>query len=106
MTNNTTIKNDPVNHPSHYKLANGCEVIELTENFNFCRGNAVKYLCRAGQKDPNKEIEDLKKAKFYVNREISRLIRLEAMRRAKEQSLPQIHVGVTDEDEASFCPAE
>ena len=64
---------DNVNHPAHYKMGNGCEVIDITENLNFCRGNAVKYLCRAGSKDPEKEVEDLEKAKWYVEREIQRL---------------------------------
>ena len=64
---------DPVNHPSHYKMANGIEVIQLTEQLNFCRGNAVKYICRAGKKDRANEIEDLLKARWYINREIERL---------------------------------
>lgn len=65
--------NDPVNHPSHYKMANGIEVIQLTEQLNFCRGNAVKYICRAGKKNRDSEIEDLLKARWYINREIERL---------------------------------
>lgn len=65
--------NDPVNHPSHYKMANGIEVIQLTEQLNFCRGNAVKYICRAGKKSKADEIEDLLKARWYINREIERL---------------------------------
>ncbi|MGV0949443.1 MAG: DUF3310 domain-containing protein [Azonexus sp.] len=65
--------NDPVNHPAHYKLANGVEVIQLTEQLNFCRGNAVKYIARAGRKDRASEIEDLLKARWYINREIERL---------------------------------
>lgn len=64
---------DPVNHPSHYRLANGAEVIDLTENLNFCRGNAVKYICRAGAKDPATEIQDLEKARWYIDRELTRL---------------------------------
>ena len=66
--------NDPVNHPAHYKLANGAEVIDITENLSFCRGNAVKYICRAGRKGgPDKELEDLQKAHWYLEREIARL---------------------------------
>lgn len=55
---------DNINHPSHYAdgWSNGAEVIDIVENLNFCRGNAVKYLARAGKKDPNKELEDLRKA--------------------------------------------
>ncbi|MFD7552995.1 DUF3310 domain-containing protein [Streptomyces sp. NPDC059835] len=63
-----------VDHPSHYTwLPNGLEVIDLTENLNFSRGNAVKYLCRAGRKDAATELEDLKKARWYIDREIHRL---------------------------------
>ena len=66
--------NDPVNHPSHYKMANGVEVIDITEQLNFCRGNAVKYICRAGKKGgPDLEIQDLRKAAWYINRELQRL---------------------------------
>lgn len=64
---------DPVNQPTHYKFPGGVEVIQLTRHLNFNRGNAVKYLCRAGQKDPAKELEDLRKAEFYVKDEIKRL---------------------------------
>jgi hypothetical protein len=65
---------DPVSHPSHYAegWSNGAEVIDITENLNFNRGNAVKYIARAGKKDPEKELEDLQKAKFYLDREIDR----------------------------------
>lgn len=65
--------NDPVSHPEHYTRFNGIEVIQLTEHLNFCRGNAVKYIARAGAKDPAKEIEDLEKAVWYIQREISRV---------------------------------
>ena len=51
------------------------EVIDAIEawGLNFHRGNAVKYIARAGKKDPTKEIEDLKKAEWYIHREIQRL---------------------------------
>lgn len=64
---------DLINHPPHYKLANGVEVIQLTEQMNFNRGNAIKYIARAGRKDLATEVEDLKKAAWYINREIQRL---------------------------------
>lgn len=65
---------DSVNHPSHYTgFSNGAEVIDITENLNFNRGNAIKYLARAGHKDSASELEDLMKARWYVNREIARL---------------------------------
>lgn len=66
---------DAIN-PDHYRNTGGPEVIELTEHMNFCRGNAVKYLVRAGKKDPDKEVEDLMKAQWYIAREISRVVRI------------------------------
>ncbi|MFJ8930620.1 DUF3310 domain-containing protein [Streptomyces sp. NPDC102364] len=65
---------DSVNQPSHYTwLPNGFEVIDLIEHLTLNRGNAVKYLARAGRKSPDTELEDLKKAAWYVQREIKRL---------------------------------
>ncbi len=63
---------DPVS-PDHYQFGNGAQVIDITEHLTFNRGNVVKYVARAGKKDASKEIEDLRKARFYLNREISRL---------------------------------
>lgn len=67
---------DVVNHPSHYTDGK-IEVIEFIEdkNLNYHKGNAIKYICRAGKKDPQKEIEDLQKAIWYINREIRNLKR-------------------------------
>ena len=66
--------NDPVNHPSHYTFGK-IEVIDAINEWglNFDRGNAIKYIVRAGRKDPKKTIEDLQKAVFYINDEIKRL---------------------------------
>lgn len=64
---------DVVNHPSHYTAYRGIEVIDLTEQMNFNRGNAVKYIARAGLKDPDREVEDLQKARWYLDREIARM---------------------------------
>lgn len=66
--------NDPVNHPSHYTDGK-IDVIDFIDDkkLNFCRGNAVKYIARAGKKDPNKEIEDLEKAVWYLQHDIKRL---------------------------------
>jgi hypothetical protein len=63
---------DNVNKPAHYQFSNGAQVIDITENLTFNAGNVVKYVARAGRKtdDP---IEDLRKARFYINREIERL---------------------------------
>lgn len=73
MTHRSEPTADAVAHPAHYTAYKGLEVIDLTEQLNFNRGNAVKYIARAGLKDPAKEIEDLRKAAWYVNREIERL---------------------------------
>lgn len=63
---------DTVNHPPHYKNhPSGVECIQITEHMNFCRGNAIKYIWRAG--DKGNELEDLKKAAWYIQREIERL---------------------------------
>jgi len=65
-------KHDVVNHPKHYTShPSGVECIQVTEHMGFNLGNAVKYIWRADLK--NNAIEDLKKAAFYINREIERL---------------------------------
>lgn len=60
-----------VNHPPHYKDG-GIETIDFIEakNLNFNLGQVVKYVSRAGKKDPAKLLEDLRKAEFYLKREI------------------------------------
>lgn len=74
--------NDRVNHPSHYTwLKELCdiEVIDITRHMNFNLGNVIKYVLRSGHKseqgmsDKQKTIEDLKKARFYIDDEIRRL---------------------------------
>lgn len=71
---------DNVNHPKHYTShPSGIECIQIAEHHNFCVGNAIKYLWRAGLKDDAnrgtlaKQVEDLEKAKWYIEREIQRL---------------------------------
>jgi hypothetical protein len=63
-----------VNHPSHYNTGR-IEVIDFLEdqNLDFACANAVKYICRAGKKDPSKEIQDLEKAQWYLSRKIANL---------------------------------
>lgn len=70
------MSSDNVSHPSHYAdgWSNGAEVIDLTEHLSFCAGNVVKYVCRAGRKDPDKHVEDLEKARWYLDREIARVM--------------------------------
>ena len=65
---------DNVNHPSHY-TSGKIEVIDFIEDkhLGFHLGNAVKYISRAGRKDPARTVEDLRKAAWYLNRQIERL---------------------------------
>jgi hypothetical protein len=64
--------NDPVNHPSHYTgHPSGIECIQITEHMDFCVGNAVKYLWRAGLK--HNAVEDLEKAKWYIDRKLKQI---------------------------------
>ena len=68
------ITGDPVNHPSHYTShPSGIETIQITRHMNFNRGNAMKYLMRAGLKNSDKEVEDLQKAVWYIQDEIKKL---------------------------------
>ena len=68
------LEHDAVNHPAHYLAhPSGVECIRITEHFNFCLGNAIKYIWRAGLKDNTSTIQDLQKAQWYINNEIKRL---------------------------------
>ena len=69
-----SVENDTVNKPAHYTDGK-IEVIDFIEDkkLGFCLGNAIKYISRAGKKDPTKEVEDLKKAAWYINRRIKEL---------------------------------
>jgi len=62
---------EAIDSPPHYTShESGIECIQVTEHMNFCLGNVVKYVWRVDQKgDP---IENLKKARFYIDREIER----------------------------------
>ena len=72
VTTPSEYMSENVDHPSHYGgKDNPYETIKVIEALgwadNFCKGNAMKYLMRAGKKDPEKEVEDLEKAVFYLN---------------------------------------
>lgn len=70
----TVAEVDVVNHPPHYRHPSGVECIAITEHMTFLRGNAMKYLWRAGSKgDAVQELEDLRKAQWYLAREIGNL---------------------------------
>lgn len=68
-----------VEHPNYYKLSNGIEVLDIVRDLPFNIGNVVKYVIRAGKKkeaglsDKQKQIEDLEKAKFYLEDAIKQL---------------------------------
>ena len=64
-------EHDPVNHPSHYTQGK-FEVIEVIEDWKmpYHLGNAIKYIARAGKKDPEKALQDLQKAVWYLERHI------------------------------------
>ena len=63
--------NDIINHPDHYtQHPSGIECIEIVEHMNYCLGNAIKYIWRADYK--GNPIKDLKKAVWYIEREIKR----------------------------------
>ena len=65
------MENDPVNRPRHYtKHPSGIECIQVTEHMGFNLGNAIKYIWRCDLKKD--AIEDLKKAVWYVEREIEK----------------------------------
>ena len=74
-----------VSKPQHYIAKSGVEVIDLISDMPWIRGNAIKYIFRAGKKYPDKEIEDLEKAVFCINRELERL-----------RSEPQMNVSTVD----------
>lgn len=74
------MKEDRVNNPKHYTShPSGIECIEISKHYNFCIGNAIKYLWRNGLKQESgisakeKQIEDLNKAIWYIKQEIKEL---------------------------------
>ena len=66
--------NENVENPLHYNSGK-IEVIDFIEDqkLGFCLGNVIKYISRAGKKDSSKIVEDLEKAKWYLEREIKKL---------------------------------
>ena len=74
---------DPVNRPAPYtQHPSGIECIQITEHMGFNLGNALKYIWRCDLKVD--AIEDLKKARWYIDREIARLERLAAVLRGDD----------------------
>ncbi len=73
--NQRVVAEEAVQHPKHYGGDTTYETIKVIEawELGFCLGNSVKYISRAGKKDPSKCLEDLKKAQWYLQREITKL---------------------------------
>lgn len=103
-----------VNHPAHYQGENGIETIEIIRHYTCDIANALKYLMRAGKKqemgmeDAEKEIEDLKKALWYIEDyrvKIPQLLLSHFKSRARMQ---QIVIEVTGHaiDEIAYCGYE
>lgn len=85
---------DDINHPSHYTSnPSGIECIEVVEHMTFNRGNAIKYLWRAGLKDHPDGLKDLDKAIWYCQREKQRLMKL------------HVKEDIAEEHRAVACPA-
>lgn len=65
---------EKINHPQHYGGDTTYEAIKVIEawGLGFCLGNTVKYISRSGKKDPAATLEDLKKARWYLDREIAK----------------------------------
>ena len=90
---------DLVNNPPHYNShPSGVECIEITEHLNFCLGNAIKYIWRAGEK--GNAVEDLEKAAWYIKREIERI-----QRKCDTCGRPEDNAFFTVEN-GSFCSIE
>jgi hypothetical protein len=59
---------DPVNHPAHYTdNPKGIQLIDMIGHLSFPKGAAIKYIYRAGVKDPSKTVEDLRKARWFID---------------------------------------
>jgi hypothetical protein len=66
--------NDQVDHPAHYNShPSGVECIDIIRHHNFNTGSAIKYLWRCGLKDNNPELQELRKAIWYIEDEIKRI---------------------------------
>lgn len=71
----TTTNKEAIDHPAHYGGDTVYEAIKviMAWGLGFNLGNAVKYIARAGKKDPTKRLEDLRKGRWYLDYEITRL---------------------------------
>ena len=69
----TSTQDDVISHPAHYTQGIECMDYIESHRLNYARGNIIKYVTRAGLKDASKEVEDLEKARWYLDREIERV---------------------------------
>lgn len=69
----TSTQDDVIEHPAHYTQGIECMDYIESHKLNYARGNIIKYVTRAGLKDASKEVEDLEKARWYLDREIERV---------------------------------
>jgi hypothetical protein len=76
------VKREAVNHPHHYSHGRAIEPIAAIDDWGlgFCLGNTVKYISRAGRKNGADPVEDLRKARWYLDHEIERLTKLRGKR--------------------------
>ena len=71
-SSSASVEYNMVDHPVHYTdNSSVIEPIDVCEYLDFCRGNAIKYVCRYKSKNPDNIIEDLKKALWYIERSMS-----------------------------------
>lgn len=80
--------------PKHYQLPNGFQLIDLLVNMDFCSGNVIKYLVRAGKKDGETRLKDLRKALDYLQRLIE-----QAEREQWEIDPNECRCGLTNSEE-------
>lgn len=99
---------EAVNHPNHYGGDTVYEVIKVLEAWSLDDDaylfQAIKYIARAGKKDPDKRIEDLEKAEFYVRRRIARLRSADALPEVFSDSwgfTPEKHADSGDQGQRS-----
>lgn len=95
--------NDAINHPAHYTShPSGVECIQVTEHFGFNLGNAIKYIWRADLKGA--ALDDLKKARWYIEREIVRRQPAVITRECKVSTKPLVRIKsiLGDDDHAEI----
>ena len=63
---------DQKTNPDHYRLPSGLEAYDVTQHFDFTTGNCIKYLWRAGRKEGESSLDDLRKVRWYLNQLIER----------------------------------